>query len=246
MKSISDLPLTPQDNLAPDFIALCRSITQKRPRAVIEHILKNGYVTNEDLKAHYGYDHPPRAIRDVRESGIPLLTHIVRSPTTGRRMGAYTFDDVTNIRNGRIGGRRAFPKAFKAALLARYGGREAITGDTLADRYLQIDHRIPYEISGDTGRLDVEDFMLLDASSQRSKSWSCEHCKNWQELRKPEICEECFWAFPESYSHIAMKQKRRVEIVWSGDEVENFETVAASAASHGMSLADYIKRLLEK
>lgn len=55
----------------PDAIrVLCATVTAKRPRTVIDHILKHGYVTTEELKEQYGYDHPPRAARDVREQGI--------------------------------------------------------------------------------------------------------------------------------------------------------------------------------
>lgn len=111
----NEIILTPEDTLTPDFVQLCRSVTAKRPRTVIEHILKHGIITNEDLKELYGYDHQPRAIRDVRETGIPLVTHSVTSAKTGRRMGAYTFDDVTKIKSGRIGGRKAFPKTFKGS-----------------------------------------------------------------------------------------------------------------------------------
>lgn len=48
------------------FLTLCKSVTAKRPRIVIDHILKHGHITTEELKTEYGYDHPPRAARDVR------------------------------------------------------------------------------------------------------------------------------------------------------------------------------------
>lgn len=53
------------------FIELCQAVTAKRPKTVIDHILKYGQITTEELKEKYGYNHPPRAVRDVRESGIP-------------------------------------------------------------------------------------------------------------------------------------------------------------------------------
>ncbi|WP_044290750.1 hypothetical protein [Rivularia sp. PCC 7116] len=62
--------------LPDEFIRLCKSVTAKRPKAVIEHILQHGYITTEDLKETYGYNHPPRAARDVRERGIPLETFL--------------------------------------------------------------------------------------------------------------------------------------------------------------------------
>lgn len=246
MKSIKDIILTPEKELPAEFITLCKSVAAKRPRAVIDHILKYGIISNEELSELYGYDHPPRAIRDVRENGVPLLTHMVVSPKTGRRMGAYTFDDLANVKGGRIGGRKAFSKQFKGALLEAYGSREAITGERLEERYLQIDHRIPYEVGGEESDLVVEKFMLLDASSQRAKSWSCEHCANFLKLHDPTVCQRCFWAFPEDYDHIAMEQKRRLDIVWSGNEVRDFDAAKAVAQQTGKTLVELVKRTLRE
>jgi hypothetical protein len=247
MAELDDIPKTPADTLDEVMLALCRSVEAKRARTVIDHILKFGIITNEELSELYGYDHPPRAIRDVRENGIPLITHNVISPKTGRRMGAYTFDDVLKIKAGRIGGRKAFSKQFKRELIAVYGSRDTITSETMNERYLQIDHRIPYEVAGDDiGPLDPRDFMLLDASSNRAKSWSCEHCDNFLTKHDPTICRTCFWAFPEAYSHIAETASRRVELIWTGNEVAAFERLRGSAAAQGIELAAYIKRCLDE
>lgn len=245
MAEFDDIKRTPATEHDEAMLALCRSVDAKRPRTVIEHILQHGIITNEDLSELYGYDHPPRAIRDVRENGIPLITYSVVSPKTGRRMGAYTFDDISKIKSGRVGGRKAFPKQFKQDLITKYGARDTITGSQMDERYLQIDHRIPYEIAGDDdGPLDARYFMLLDASSNRAKSWSCEHCDNFLRKHDPEICRTCFWASPEDYSHIAETPSRRVELVWSGDEVADFVRLEGQAQVSGFDLATYIKRKL--
>ena len=98
MADLDKIKKTRESDIDAALVALCKSIDAKRARIVIDHILKHGIVTNEELNDTYGYDHPPRAIRDVRENGIPLITHSVVSPKTGRRMGAYTFDDVSKIK----------------------------------------------------------------------------------------------------------------------------------------------------
>ena len=59
-------------NLPKEFLDLLEKVTAKRAKTVINHILQYGQITTEDLKEVYGYSHPPRAIRDVREQGIPL------------------------------------------------------------------------------------------------------------------------------------------------------------------------------
>lgn len=247
MTELDDIQPTPAASLDDAMLALCRSVEAKRPRTVIEHILEHGIITNDELSDLYGYDHPPRAIRDVRENGIPLVTHSVISPKTGRRMGAYTFDDASKIRAGRVGGRKAFSKQFKQILIKTYGARDAVTGERLDERYLQIDHRVPYEIAGDdNGALEPRDFMLLDASSNRAKSWSCEHCENFLVARDPARCRTCFWASPEDYQHIAGTSSRRIDLVWSGDEVRQFDQLKAEAEAASTDLATYLKRALGK
>src|SRR5258708_30361596 len=89
---------------------LLEFVVSKRARLVIEHILEHGQVTTEDLK-EMGYNHPPRAARDVREAGIPLETFCVLS-SEGRSIAAYRFGEVNLIRSGRIHGRTTFPKRF--------------------------------------------------------------------------------------------------------------------------------------
>src|SRR3972149_1302263 len=88
---------------------LLKQISNKRARIVIEHILAHGYVTTEEHEKKYGYNHPPRAARDVREFGIPLETFRVKD-STGRTIAAYRFGDVTQVRKGRLQGRQTFPK----------------------------------------------------------------------------------------------------------------------------------------
>ena len=52
---------------------------------------KKGFCTTEDLK-NAGYEHAPRAARDVRELGIPLETYRVKD-SKGKRIGEYRFGD---------------------------------------------------------------------------------------------------------------------------------------------------------
>lgn len=247
MANFEDIERTPATSLDGAMLALCRSVSAKRARTVIDHILEHGVITTEDLSELYGYDHPPRAIRDVRENGIPLITHNVTSLKTGRRIAAYTFDSIRNIKAGRIGGRKAFSKQFKQELLELYGSRDTITGAYLEERYLQIDHRIPYEVAGDdNGVLNARDFMLVDASTNRAKSWSCEHCDNFLRKQNPDICRSCFWASPEEYLHIAETPSRRVDLVWSGDNVDQFDRLRKEADAAGLDFATFLRDKLSK
>jgi hypothetical protein len=224
--------------------ALCAKVTAKRARTVIDHILKHGFITTEELKDAYGYDHPPRAVRDVRENGIPITTFKVRSKASGRMIAAYKFDDPAKIQGGRIGGRSAFSKNFKEEIIDRLGPKCTLTSEILEPRYLQIDHRIPYQVAGETASDSIEAFMLLDASSQRAKSWSCEHCENFTSIRDPDICRCCFWAYPEDYDHVAMKPERRLHLVWQGAETEAYDALESEAEMQGDDLHELVKKIL--
>jgi hypothetical protein len=87
-----------------------------------------------------------------------------------------------------------------------------------------VDHRIPYEVAGESQAGEEKPYQILDGSSNRKKSWACEHCKNWLRLKSLEICRTCYWADPDNYSHVAMVQQRRVDLVWIGNEVAEFDS----------------------
>ena len=98
-----------------EFLEYVNSITNKRAKVVIDHILNNGFITTEDLETTYGYSHPPRAARDVREAGIPLETFKVKS-NNNKSIAAYRFGDVTKLQKNRVAGRIVFPKELKKQL----------------------------------------------------------------------------------------------------------------------------------
>lgn len=237
----------PNKKLPPDFLKRLRAVTSKRPKTVIDHILKHGHITTDELKQVYGYDHPPRAARDVREAGIPLETFKVDSPTTGRKVAAYRFGDPSKIRDDRAQGRQTFSKQFKLDLISEYGARCAICLGEYQERYLQIDHRVPYEVGGDaTGERTISEYMLVCGACNRAKSWSCEHCKNWSEIRSPDICRACYWAQPESYDHVAMRDIRRLDMEWVGRETEDYDNLKDQADASGVLVPDYVKAILKQ
>jgi hypothetical protein len=224
---------------------LLASMTNKRARIVLEHILEHGFVTTEQLEKQYGYNHPPRAARDVRELGIPLETFRVKD-STGRSIAAYRLGDLDGIQQGRLAGRRTFPKRFRDELYAQNGGKCSICYGSFAPRYLQIDHRVPYEVVGDRQEgLNPQEFMLVCAACNRAKSWSCEHCTNWQQEKSAQVCGQCYWATPESYVHVALRQIRRTDILWDEEgEVALYDKVAALAGQNERSIPEQVKKVV--
>ena len=230
--------------LPDDFVQLCQSVTAKRPKAVIDHILQYGFITTEDLKETYGYNHPPRAARDVRENGIPLETFRVTG-SDGRKIAAYRFGDVSKARFSRFSGRTGLSKQIKDELIRRYGCKCFIYLEEVSERELQIDHRVPFEVDGEPD-LEPENFMLLCGSANRAKSWSCEHCDNWSGVKDKSICLSCYWAYPENYAHIAMRQVRRVDLLWEGNDVEIYETLKQRAIDLEKEIPEFVKEIIER
>jgi len=236
----------PKAKYPKEFLEQITSITNKRAKIVIDHIMKHGFITTEDLETVYGYNHPPRAARDVRESGIPLETFKVKSKE-GKSIAAYKFGDLYKIQKNRVAGRIAFSKAFKMKLYEQFKGHCSICNAAFEDRYLQIDHRIPYQVGGDIEfERKISDFMLLCSSCNRAKSWSCEHCSNWNEIKDLQTCLSCYWGMPEKYTHIAGKDIRRMDLQWTGEEVKYYDAIKLIAENSNVEMPEFVKDILAK
>lgn len=204
-----------------DDLRRLNSITDKRPSTVIQHIIKHGFITTEELTNDYGYEHAPRAARDVREHGVNLETYHVKS-SNGKTIAAYRFGTPIFVDNkiSKVAGRTALSAALKKALIDKYGAVCFIYLQPMEERLLQIDHRIPYEIGGEQED-NVDCYMLLSPSANRAKSWTCEHCPNWTK-KDIEFCKNCFWAHPENYTHIAGNEERQIIITFTDNEIEDY------------------------
>ncbi|MCR5680061.1 MAG: HNH endonuclease [Prevotella sp.] len=225
------------------FLDKLNAVTAKRPKTVIQQIMKHGFVTTEELKA-LGYEHAPRAARDVRELGIPLETFHVKD-SNGRSIAAYRFGDPSQVQDrlSKKAGRTVLSKALKKALLEKYGSKCFIYLQPMEERLLQVDHRVPYEIGGEQNADDIDCYMLLSPSANRAKSWTCEHCPNWN-TKDVEFCMRCFWAHPENYDHIAGNEQRQIILTFSGDEIEDYNRLIALV---GTGKAEQtIKDIIEK
>lgn len=231
--------------ISPELRKRIESNSARRPRTVLDHILKHGYVTTEELSRLYNYEHPPRAARDVREQGITLITKRVKGPN-GRMIGAYLPGPETFF-STRKEGRRALPKNLKITLLTRDGERCALCAGQYPINTLQTDHRVPYEVAGDPkGKLNPEEFMLLCSSCNRSKSWICEHCDNWKGDHIISICNTCMLCSPHNYKHVAMKQIRSLTLTWNEEETQDYDRLQRDSIEMGKSINDYIKHILKQ
>jgi|SRR5690554_996482 len=228
-----------------EYIDLVVKVCSSRAVYVINHILDNGSISSEDIR-NEGYVHGARAVGDVRDNGIPLITNNIKS-TDNRTIAEYTFGPAKDIKRHKFGGRVNFPKKLKGQLIDRDGLICNISQQSLPEGELTIDHRVPYYISGDIqGDRDPNDFMLLSKSMQRAKSWDCEHCQNLLDKFDIEICKTCYWAYPENYTHVAMKEMRSINVTWEGAEVAEYDKMENSCKESGETAQDYLKKIVKE
>jgi hypothetical protein len=85
--------------------------------------------------------------------------------------------------------------------------------------------------------------MLLCGSANRAKSWSCENCGNWAQ-RDKKVCSACYWAYPERYKHIAMRDIRRLDIVWVEEETADYGQLIRESRLVKKTPHDFVKMIL--
>jgi len=136
---------------------------------------------------------------------------------------------------------------FKETLLERSGSKCGVCLTAYEARYLQVDHRVPYEVGGEGGGESAPDeFQLICGSWNRAKSWSCEHCTNWTQDRQPKVCRTCYWASPEAYKHLALLPIRRLDMTWTGDETREYDQLVKLARKAGQPLPDFVRAALRQ
>lgn len=224
-------------NLPQQLLDRIAKVTNKRARLVLDHIAKNGMITTEELQAAK-YGHPPRARQDAKDLGFHLKTTRIKN-SNGRSIAAYEFDE--GELDPSKAGRRPLPKKERNALIKAAGSKCQICN---ARHNLQVDHRIPYEVAGESQQNEAEPYQIFDGSCNRKKSWSCEHCENWIRLKNLNTCKSCYWANPLRYSHVAMQQERRIDLVWTGDEISSFDTLKREAKKNRRSIPEQIKDMI--
>ena len=224
-----------------EFAAWARSLPMSRRAALtLDLILKQGSVTTGDLNA-IGYDHPPRAVRDLKDAGLAVDKDMVT--VDGKRMARYFL--VTDSSNQGRASRRPLPLAFRKRLFEIHGHKCSACGGRFLTRFLQADHRVPFEIGGDPEPITLEAFMPLCGSDNRAKSMSCETCPNW-ELGSVETCRTCYWHDPDNYQHIATHPERRLTITFQGGQVAIYDRAGDSAQASGQTLPEFTIRALDE
>lgn len=218
--------------LSAEFIEWAASVkVSRRAGKALELLLEHGSVTTGDLKSA-GYDHPPRAVRDLKDAGFAVESKNVL--VEGKRMARYTLVDTITTDYAT---RRPIPLSFRRRLFEEHDFRCAVCGGQYIMRMLQADHRVPFHVGGDPEPFTIDDFMPLCGSDNRAKSMSCETCPNWA-VRDPETCTSCYWHDPDHYDHVATVPERRVSLVFRDGDVEKYDRLRLRAETRGGTVND--------
>lgn len=236
------------EQISKEFYDKLMSVTGKRARFVIDKIIKDGSCSTEDLK-DAGYEHAPRAKRDVVEAGIPIA-NFKGVDKSGRRMAVYKFGDWEEYKNqnslAKTKGRSNLTDKLKQKLIEENGSRCALYGEDFPEALLQTDHRIPFEIGGDPDdMMDTSKFMLLSPSANRAKSWACEHCINWTQ-KNIMMCESCYYASPENYKHVSGEEERRLDVVFRKSDIDIYNMICNRAIEENISVQEAFKRFISE
>lgn len=232
------------DPLLAAYLDRVLTVCSKRAKFVIEKIKANGSINSDEIQKA-GFLHGARTAGDVREQGVPLETNTTKRADK-RSIALYVFGLPSDIRPHMFGGRIRLPKSLKAKLLERDGSSCAISRTKLPEKKLQVDHRIPYFVSGDTKDRNPSEFMLLSAQMQRAKSWTCEHCPNLRTTIDKDVCRTCYWAYPDEYTHVATLNERLLHISFAEDEAAAFDSLNDRAKQVGVHVRDFAKSILIK
>lgn len=209
----------------------------KRARAALDVMLQEGAVTTRTLSEVYKLDHPPRAIRDLKDAGA--LVGSRRVSDGGRTISEYFLEDMM----GETGApRNPTKKTDKERIIAEFENHCAVCG--IVSSRLQLDHRVPFAIAGDPANWSSDTGMPLCSSDNRAKSWACEHCVNWT-VKDPAMCAGCMWCRPEDYDHIAgIPQRRLVVTATTEADVELVKAVEDRAERDGLTPSETVLRAL--
>ena len=60
------------------------------------------------------------------------------------------------------------------------------------------------------------------------------------------MCESCYWASPDQYSHIALSEARRLVVVWEGSDVEMYDLLLVAADVAGIDPTEFAKLSIKR
>jgi hypothetical protein len=206
-------------------------LKNRRARVVTEFKVKNSSVNTDD----------------VQDTGLPIVTSETKDENN-KDILSYKFAEEGKISFLREQDRKHFSKDFKDHLIEKHGSICCICLIKEESGHLQIGQRIPYGVLDEIQykKEKEKNYFLLCGSCNRSKSLSCDTCKNYKEIKDPNVCKSCYWASPEKYNHIAMKKEGRIELVFTEELMETYNKIKSASETAKTNICKFVIELLKK
>ena len=59
------------------------------------------------------------------------------------------------------------------------------------------------------------------------------------------MCRTCYYAYPEGYQHIAGVREKKLNLVFSSEDIDLFNEIAEEANLHNTSYQNAVKRMIK-
>lgn len=60
------------------------------------------------------------------------------------------------------------------------------------------------------------------------------------------MCKTCYWASPEKYAHIALRVGRRLVLVWTDEEVPDYDKLVQMSKDASEEMPTFVKDILRR
>jgi hypothetical protein len=216
-----------------EFLDLLVSNFSKRGNFVRDTMLTKGSVTRWDMLGA-GYD--PVAVCDLTSLGVTVSTKMISEK--GKSSMEYTLNPQAFI--DRAESRMFMTPKERRRFFRSYGCKCLTCSLTLDPRSLQVDHRIPFILVGNS-LVKLEGYSALKPACPSCNSTREDICRECIKKRgtNHEVleCRTCYWAYPENYTHIAGTHRSLILVASTRDDPSKLEQVREFALSIGLDVS---------
>lgn len=175
-----------------------------RAKVAADLLIKKGTITKYDFEnTNVPVSQAPRAIRDLKDHGIPIKTlERISVPQAKTKVSQYAFGSVDDIVSTSKYGRMYNPSGMKEKLVRLHGRVCVFCGKKLSGQDMELDHKLPVNIFGDLSsveRLNPDNYQLVCRKCNRLKREATSHGAFDDRKQGMDIVKQNYWYDPVRY-----------------------------------------------
>lgn len=219
-----------------------------RAKAAADLLMEKGVITKYDFEeTHVPVSQAPRAIRDLKDHGIPIETlRKISVPQAKTKVNRYTLGSIDNINTSMRYGRMYDPTGMKEKLAKLHGDVCVFCGKKLTAKDRELDHKLPVNIFGDLSpveRLNPDNYQLVCRGCNRLKREATSHGAFDDQREGMDIVKQNYWYDPVQY------RKNRDDrlyahnvIVWNtSKDIQAYKQISQYAKDSSKSFQEALK-----